>query len=133
MKKGFKGNIEKLAVANKNFRTILYTGEHCQLVLMSLRPGEEIGLETHDGIDQFFRVEKGEGKVVVNETEYAVVDGDSIIVPSGSAHNITNTSLVTPLQLYTVYSPPHHKDQLVHVTKADAMKDDPEFDGVTTE
>lgn len=133
MKKGYKGNIEQLTLANENFRQVLYTAEHLQLVLMSLLPGEEIGLETHSGIDQFFRFEKGEGKVVINETEYVVGDGDSIIVPSGSKHNVINVSATEALKLYTIYAPSHHKDGMVRATKAEAVADDPEFDGTTTE
>lgn len=133
MKKGYSGNIERLTLENENFRTVLYTGEHLQLVLMSLKPGEEIGLETHSGIDQFFRFEAGEGKVIINESEYAVGDGDSIIVPSGSQHNIINTSATESLRLYTIYAPPHHQDGMVRATRAEAIADDPEFEGATTE
>ncbi|MDP3957834.1 MAG: cupin domain-containing protein [bacterium] len=133
MKKGYKGNIEELTLANENFRQVLYTGEHLQLVLMSLKPGEEIGLETHSNIDQFFRFEAGAGKVIVNESEYTVGDGDSIIVPSGSKHNIINVSATLALKLYTIYAPPHHQDGMVRATRAEAIADDPEFEGVTTE
>ncbi len=127
------GNIEALTVANDNFRQVLYTAKDCQLVLMSLLPGEEIGLETHPNINQFFRFEKGEGRVVVNETEYPVKDGDAVIVPMGSQHNVINTSATESLKMYTIYAPPHHKDGLVHATKKAAEESDPEFDGVTTE
>ena len=133
MKKGYCGNIEQLTLANTDFRHVLYTAEHLQLVLMSLAPGEEIGLETHSDTDQFFRFEKGEGKVIIDESEYAVSDGDSIIVPSGSRHNVINASATEPLKLYTLYAPSHHKDGLVRATKAEAIADGPEFDGVTTE
>ena len=133
MKKGYSGNIEQLTLANENFREVLYTGEHLQLVLMSLKPGEEIGLETHSGIDQFFRFEGGEGKVIINESTYAVSDGDSIIVPSGSQHNIINVSDTEELKLYTIYTPPHHQDGMVRATRAEAIADDPEFEGTTTE
>jgi mannose-6-phosphate isomerase-like protein (cupin superfamily) len=133
MKKGYYGDIEKLALENENFRQVLYTAEHCQLVLMSLLPGEEIGLETHTDGDQFFRFERGEGKVVINETEYAVSDGDSVIVPSGAQHNVMNTSATDTLKLYTIYAPAHHKDGVVRKTRAEAIADGPEFDGVTTE
>ena len=133
MKKGYKGNIEKLTLENDNFREVLYTAEHCQLVLMSLRPGEEIGLETHEGGDQFFRFERGEGKVVINETEYVVGDGDSVIVPSGARHNVINTSKTEALKLYTIYAPPHHEDGIVRATRAAATADGPEFQGQTTE
>jgi mannose-6-phosphate isomerase-like protein (cupin superfamily) len=133
MKKGYFGNLEALTLANDQFRHVLYTAEHCQLVLMSLRPGEEIGLEVHEGGDQFFRFEKGEGKVVVNETEHIVHDGDSVIVPAGAKHNVMNTSQTEPLKLYTVYAPAHHKDGVMRTTREAAIADEPEFDGVTTE
>lgn len=133
MKKGYKGNIEKLTLENENFREVLYTAQHLQLVLMTLKPGEEIGLEVHEGGDQFFRFERGEGKVVVNETEYAVGDGDSVIVPAGAKHNVINTSETDALRLYTIYAPAHHQDGVVRATKAEAIADEPEFDGVTTE
>jgi mannose-6-phosphate isomerase-like protein (cupin superfamily) len=133
MKKGYKDNIEKLTLGNENFRQVLYTAKNCQLVLMSLLPGEEIGMEVHVGNDQFFRFEKGEGKVIINETEYLVKDGDTAIVPQGANHNVINTSQTEPLKLYTLYSPPHHKDGIVRKTKAEAVANDPEFAGVTTE
>ena len=133
MKKGYKGSIEKLTLENENFRRVLYTAKNCQLVLMSLLPGEEIGAEVHEGNDQFFRFEKGEGKVIINETEYVVGDGDAVIVPEGAKHNVINTSKTKPLKLYTLYSPPHHKDGIVRKTKKEAVANDPEFDGVTTE
>jgi len=133
MKKGFKGNLEELTLANTNFRQVLYTAKDCQLVLMSLLPGEEIGLETHPDINQFFRFEEGTGKVIVNETEYEVGDGDAVIIPMGAKHNVINTSDTEPLRLYTIYAPPHHQDGMVRATKAEAIADDPEFEGVTTE
>jgi mannose-6-phosphate isomerase-like protein (cupin superfamily) len=133
MKKGYCGNIEKLTLENTNFRQVLYTAEHCQLVLMSLLPGEEIGLETHTGGDQFFRFEKGQGKVVMSGAEYAVSDGDSVIIPSGTEHNVMNTSTTDDLKLYTIYAPAHHKDGVVRATRSEAVADSPEFDGVTTE
>ena len=133
MKKGYKNNIEKLTLENDNFRQVLYTAEHCQLVLMSLNPGEEIGMEVHPDNDQFFRLEKGEGKVVINETEYAVGDGDAVIVPAGAKHNVINTSLAEALKLYTIYAPAHHQDGVVRPTKAKAEAASPEFDGKTTE
>ena len=117
MKKGYKNNIEKLTLENDNFRRVLYTAEHCQLVLMSLKPGEEIGSEVHKDGDQFFRFEKGEGKVFINETEYVVGDGDTAIVPAGATHNVVNTSTTEALKLYTIYAPPHHKDGVVRATK----------------
>jgi len=131
MKKGYRINIEKETVANTAFRKVLYTGEHSQLVLMTLQPGEEIGLEVHADTDQFFRFESGNGKVVINETEYVVSDGDAVVVPSGSQHNVINVSDTEVLSLYTVYSPAHHQDQTVHATKADEVEE--HFDGVTTE
>ena len=133
MKKGYKGEIEKLTVENTNFRQVLYTGKHSQLVLMSLAPSEEIGRETHTGNDQFFRFEKGSGKVVIDGTEYEVKAGDAVVVPSGSKHNIINASVSEDLKLYTIYSPAHHQDGVVRATKAEAEADGPEFDGKTTE
>mgnify|MGYP001310970257 CR=1 FL=1 len=133
MKQGYCAPIESLTEENTNFRQVLYTGEHCQLVLMSLLPGEEIGLETHEENDQFFRFERGTGKVVINDTEYDVAGGDAVIVPAGARHNITNASETESLQLYTLYTPAHHKDGVVRATKAEATADAPEFDGVTTE
>lgn len=133
MKKGYKGAIEKLTLKNTHFRKVLYTAAHCQLVLMTLQPGEDIGLETHHEGDQFFRFERGEGRVVINGKKYAVKDGDAVIVPAGAAHNIINTSKRKALSLYTIYAPAHHKDGVVRKTKAAAMSDAPEFDGVTTE
>lgn len=131
--KGFKTNIEKASLDNKNFREVLYSGKHSQLVLMSLKPNEEIGLETHKENDQFFRFENGKGKVVIDDTEYTVTDGDAIIVPAGSKHNIINTSLGKDLKMYTIYSPAHHKDGIIRKTKADASANEEEFDGKTTE
>lgn len=131
MKKGYKDNIEKLTTDNENFRKVLYTGEHCQLVLMSLLPNEEIGVEVHENNDQFFRFEKGSGKVIINETEYEVKDGDAVIVPSGAEHNVIAGA--DGLKLYTIYSPAHHKDGVVRATKQEAEADGPEFDGMTTE
>jgi mannose-6-phosphate isomerase-like protein (cupin superfamily) len=131
--KGFKSAIENDSVENANFRKVLYTGEHSQLVLMSLLPNEEIGLETHTENDQFFRVEKGHGKCIIDGNEYTLADGDAVIVPSGAKHNVINTSATEPLKLYTIYSPPHHKDGIVRATKHDAETNEAEFDGVTTE
>lgn len=131
MKKGFKTNIEKETTTNNDFRRVLYTGEHSQLVLMTLQPNEEIGLEVHEDTDQFFRFEAGVGKVVINESTYEVEDGDAVVVPAGAQHNVINTSQTETLNLYTIYSPAHHQDQAVHATKADEVEE--EFDGVTTE
>lgn len=131
--KGFFGHIEKDTKDNTDFRKVLYTGAHSQLVLMSLKPGEEIGVETHPDNDQFFRFEAGNGKVIINEAVYDVQDGDAVIVPAGAEHNVVNVSDSENLKMYTIYSPAHHKDGVVHVTKQDALSDDEEFDGVTTE
>lgn len=131
MKKGYKENIEILTRDNDNFRKVLYTGAHCQLVLMSLLANEEIGMEIHADNDQFFRFEKGTGKVIINETEYNVADGDAVIVPSGANHNVI--AGIDGLKMYTIYSPAHHKDGIVRATKQEAESDGPEFDGVTTE
>jgi mannose-6-phosphate isomerase-like protein (cupin superfamily) len=131
--RGYCDNIEKLTTENGNFRQVLYTGQHTQLVLMSLAPNEEIGQEVHEDNDQFFRFESGEGKVVIDENEYIVGDGSAVVVPAGSSHNVINTSSIEDLKLYTLYSPPHHKDGIARSTKAEAIADDAEFDGVTTE
>lgn len=131
--KGFHINIDSATKANANFRQVLYTGQHSQLVLMALKPGEEIGFEVHPNNDQFFRFEAGEGICVIDGNEYHVKDGDVIIVPAGAEHNVINTSDTEELKLYTLYSPPHHKDQIVRATKAEATANEAEFDGVTTE
>jgi mannose-6-phosphate isomerase-like protein (cupin superfamily) len=131
--KGYKDNIEKLTLENNNFRRVLYTAKHSQLVLMCLKPNEEIGLEVHEDNDQFFRFEKGTGKVVVDGLERAVADGDAVVVPAGAQHNVINVSSSEPLKFYTIYSPAHHRDGVVHVTKEEAEKDAEHFDGVTTE
>jgi mannose-6-phosphate isomerase-like protein (cupin superfamily) len=131
--KGFNVNIEKETLENGNFRKVLYTGKHSQLVLMSLRPNEEIGMEIHPDNDQFFRFEKGEGKCIIDGNEYALGDGSVIVVPSGAQHNIINTSKTDDLKLYTIYSPAHHKDGIVRATKEEASSNEAEFDGATTE
>ncbi|MFC1594556.1 cupin domain-containing protein [Candidatus Omnitrophota bacterium] len=131
--KGFKGNIEKDTLENRKFRKVLYTGKHSQLVLMSLCPKEEIGMETHAENDQFFRFEAGQGKVIIDGNVYEVGDGVAIIVPAGAEHNIINISDSKELKLYTIYSPPHHKDGIVRETKKEAEANDQEFDGKTTE
>lgn len=133
MKKGYHANIEDLTIDNNDFRRVLYTGEHMQLVLMSLKPGEEIGMEVHNENDQFFRFEKGNGKVLINGNEYEVEDGHTIIVPSGAEHNVINTSDSEDLKLYTIYSPAHHKDGIVRETRDEAMANEEDFDGTTTE
>jgi mannose-6-phosphate isomerase-like protein (cupin superfamily) len=131
--KGFHANIEEETLANNNFRKVLYTGKHCQLVLMSLKPKEDIGMEVHAENDQFFRFEQGQGKCIIDGNEYEIRDGTVIIVPAGAEHNIINTSETEYLKLYTIYSPAHHKDGVVRGTKAEAEADSPEFDGMTTE
>jgi mannose-6-phosphate isomerase-like protein (cupin superfamily) len=131
--KGFSANIEKSTLDNSKFRKVLYTGKHCQLVLMSLKPKEEIGMEVHADNDQFFRFEQGQGKCIIDGHEYALKDGSAIIVPAGAKHNIINTSGKEDLKLYTIYSPPHHKDGIVRSSKAEAEASEAEFDGVTTE
>jgi mannose-6-phosphate isomerase-like protein (cupin superfamily) len=133
MKKGYKENIENLTRENNYFRKVLYTGQNLQLVLMSLKPLEEIGFETHYDNDQFFRFESGNGKVIINYSEYEVGDGDVVIIPAGSQHNIINTSEGQDLKMYTIYTPPHHKDKIERVTKKEAEQNEEDFDGVTTE
>ena len=130
--KGFKTNIEKDTLKNKNFRKVIYTGKNSQLVLMSLKPKEDIGLETHPENDQFLRFEGGKGRVEIDGNKYQVKDGDAVVIPAGAKHNVINTS-ADELKIYTIYSPPHHKDGIIHKTKEQAEKDDEEFDGTTTE
>lgn len=130
---GFHANIETLTRENTLFRKVLYTAKHSQLVLMSLKPKEEIGMETHEENDQFFRFEQGEGQCVIDGHEYAVRDGSAVIIPAGARHNVINTSATSHLKMYTIYSPAHHKDGTVHATKEQAEASDEEFDGVTTE
>lgn len=120
---GFLANIDEQTKNNSNFRQVLFTGQHAQLVVMSLKPNEEIGEEIHEIVDQFIRVEQGMGKVVINGEEYNLSDGFAIVVPAGTKHNVINTSSDLDLKLYTVYSPPHHKDGTVHKTKDEANKD----------
>ncbi len=131
--KGFCQNIEKETLDNNNFRKVLYTGKHSQLVLMSLKPKEEIGMEVHADNDQFFRFEKGQGKVIIDGNEYEVQDGSAVVVPCGAEHNVINVSETEDLKLYTIYSPAHHKDQIVRITKEQAIAEEAEFDGQTTE
>ncbi len=133
MKRGYNENIEKLTLENKNFRKVLYTAKNLQLVLMNLKPGENIGVETHPDNDQFFRFEAGEGRVFVDGTSYEVGDGDVVIVPAGSEHNVLNMSNKKDLQFYTIYATPHHKDGIVRETKEDAMRYEEGFEGETTE
>ncbi|MCU0822652.1 MAG: cupin domain-containing protein [Spirochaetes bacterium] len=113
-------DIEKVSKENANFRKVLFTGKYCQLVVMSLKPGEEIGEEVHETVDQFFRFEEGEGKVVIEGKEYLIKDDFAVIVPAGSSHNIMNTSETENLKLYTIYSPANHPEGTIHATKAEA-------------
>lgn len=130
--KGFVANIEDLTEENADFRRVIYTGRHLQLVLMALKPGEAIGEETHATHDQFFRVEEGSGAIVIDGTTHEIEDGDAIIVPAGARHNLTNTG-AEPLKVYTLYGPPNHVDHLVQAKKAMAEASHEHFDGVTTE
>ncbi len=129
--KGFIKNIEEIAVSNADFRRVLYTAKHCQLVVMALEPKEEIGEEVHR-LDQFFRVEEGSGEVVMDGVRSAVQAGFAIVVPAGARHNVINTGS-QPLKLYTLYSPPNHRDAVVHHTRAEAEMDTEHYDGKTTE
>jgi mannose-6-phosphate isomerase-like protein (cupin superfamily) len=131
--KGYSTAIEKKTLKNSDFRRVLYTGRYSQLVLMNLKPMEEIGMETHNDRDQFFRFEAGEGKVVIDGVEHKVKDGDAVIVPAGAKHNVVNTSKKLELKLYTIYSPPEHQDKVVRHTKADAEANPEEYDGRPTE
>lgn len=131
MKKGYAANIEHDAEMNTDFRRVLYTAEHMQLVLMSLKSGEDIGEEIHT-LDQFIRVEKGEGKAYLNGHIYPLLDGSIVLVPAGTKHNIVNTG-EEDLKLYTLYAPPEHKDKTIHRTKEDALAHEEHFDGETTE
>jgi mannose-6-phosphate isomerase-like protein (cupin superfamily) len=132
--KGYHDDIERQTTGNNDFRRVLYTGHHLQLVLMTLQPGEEIGAEVHEDRDQFFRFEAGSGMVDIDDNSYEVVDGSGVIVPAGAKHNVRNTG-GEPLKLYTLYGPPEHKDGIVQSTKAeaDARHHDEEWDGGTTE
>ena len=129
--KGYVSSIEKATQENTTFRTVLYTAKNCQLVVMSLEPGEDIGSEIHQ-LDQFFRVEEGEGKAVLDGIEHHIMPGFAILVPAGARHNIINGQS-GPMKLYTLYAPPNHRNGVVHATKADAEADKEHFDGKTTE
>jgi mannose-6-phosphate isomerase-like protein (cupin superfamily) len=131
--KGFKTNIEKDSIGNEAFRKVLYTAKYFQLVLMSLRPNEDIGEEIHPDNDQFFRFEAGHGKCIIDGTEYKVKNGDVVIIPAGAKHNIINLGKATELKMYTIYAPPHHKDGILRATKKEAETNTEEFEGVTTE
>jgi len=129
--KGFVQDIEGLAIRNNEFRSVLYTAKNCQLVLMALKPQEEIGAEVHK-LDQFFRVEEGNGEAVLDGVTRSIQAGFAVLVPAGTRHNIINTGS-KPLKLYTLYAPPNHRDGVVHHTRADAEADTEHFDGKTTE
>lgn len=128
---GYTTNIEQLSLDNDNFRKVIYTDKNTQLVLMSLLPNEDIGEEVHD-VDQFLRVEKGSGTAVLNDIPHDIADGSAIVVPAGTKHNLINGD-VGPMKLYTLYMPPHHRDGVIHATKAEAEKSEEHFDGTTTE
>jgi mannose-6-phosphate isomerase-like protein (cupin superfamily) len=130
--KGLAADIEKLTVENSDFRRVLYTGGHLQLVLMTLQPGEEIGSEVHADGDQFFRIEDGEGEIVIDGVANPVTPNDAVVIPAGARHNVINTG-TGPLKVYTLYGPPEHVDGTVHATKADAEAAHEHFDGRTTE
>lgn len=131
--KGYIADIEKLTKENKNFRQVLYTAKHSQLVVMSLKPGEDIGEEIHS-LDQFIRIEQGEGRMILNDVSSDIKDDYAIVIPAGTKHNLVNTSTTEDMKLYTLYSPPEHKDRIVHINKAQALNDaDDHFDGKTTE
>ena len=131
--KGFVSNIEKDTLENENFRKVLYTSKQSQLVLMKLAPSEEIGMEVHQDNDQFFRIEKGQGKCIIDGNEYEISDGTAVVVPAGAQHNVINISTTDELKLYTIYSPAHHQDGIVMPTKAEAEASTEEFGGKTTE
>ena len=130
--RGFHDDIEALTTGNADFRRVLYTGGHLQLVLMTLPPGCDIGAEVHEDRDQFFRFEEGSGEVDIDDNSYKVEDGSGIIVPAGARHNVRNTG-GAPLKLYTIYGPPEHVDGLVEATKEDALATHEEWDGKTSE
>ena len=130
--KGYVTNIESDTLKNSDFRRVLYTGKNSQLVLMSLRPQEEIGEETHH-LDQFIRVEAGQGVAILDGTKHRISDGSAVVIPAGTKHNVINESASEALKLYTVYSPPEHRDGTIHKTKADALAHEEHFDGKTTE
>ncbi|MGD0423178.1 MAG: cupin domain-containing protein [Candidatus Bathyarchaeia archaeon] len=131
--KGFVIHLERETKKNADFRRVLYTANNSQLVLMSLKPGEEIGEEVHQDHDQFFRFESGEGKVIIDGVEHLIKDGNGVIVPAGARHNVVNTSKRANLRLYTIYSPPEHQDGVVRHTKKEAMTSEEHFEGRTTE
>lgn len=131
--KGHITNIEKDTLENENFRKVIFTAENMQLVLMSIEPNDEIGEEMHEDVDQFIRIEKGSGKAILNGEEYEIMDGSSVVIPAGVRHNIVNSSAEEKLKLYTIYSPPEHRDGVIHQTKEDAMSDEEDvFEGETS-
>lgn len=131
--KGHITNIEKDTLENENFRKVIFTAENMQLVLMSIEPNDEIGEEMHEDVDQFIRIEKGSGKAILNGEEYEIMDGSSVVIPAGVRHNIINSSAEEKLKLYTIYSPPEHRDGVIHQTKEDAMSDEEDvFEGETS-
>ena len=129
--KGYIGDIEKETKENENFRKVLYTAKNCQLVVMCIQPGDEIGEEVHD-LDQFIRIEDGEAKAILNDVEYEMEDDYAVVIPAGVKHNLINTG-DEPLKLYTIYSPPEHRDGVIHQTRENAIEDEEHFDGKTTE
>jgi len=131
--RGFNTSLEEAAIANTKFRKVLYTSPHSQLVLMSIDPGSEIGLETHMGNDQFVNVVRGYGTCVIDDHRYELKDGTAFVVPRGARHNVVNLSQTKALKLYTIYSPPHHKDGIERATKKEAEEHEEEYDGITTE
>lgn len=129
--KGFVINVEKAAEENKKFRQVLYTAKNSQLVVMSLKPGEDIGEEVHE-LDQFIRIEEGRGKAILNSVVHEISDGFAVVIPAGTKHNILNGQ-DSEMKIYTVYSPPNHRDGVIHETKEEAEKDEESFDGKTSE
>lgn len=129
--KGFIDNIEDIAIRVDEFRRVLYTSKQMQLVVMSLLPNEDIGMEIHD-VDQFFRIEEGSGEAILDHVQTSIRAGFAVVIPAGTEHNIINTGSV-PMKLYTIYSPPHHRDGVIEHTRADAESDPEHYDGVTTE
>ena len=123
---GYVDNIEKKSLENKYFREVLFTGPHSQLVVMSIAPGDDIGMETHKDVDQFFRVEAGIGRAILNGKEYDLEDGSAVVIPAGTKHNIINRSKSEPLKVYTIYSPPNHPDGTIHKDKAEALASEKE-------
>ena len=129
---GYVGNIETATLGNSYFRQVIFTGSHSQLVVMCLGPSEDIGMEMHPDVDQFFRIDAGSGKVVINGTEHKISNGSAIVIPAGAKHNVINDG-TEDLKIYSIYSPPHHADKTIHKTKQDALNDKEHFTGKTTE